>query len=132
MVRIKDCSVKVLPRQEFLGEHAELHVAYNALGKNYILTKLFPNFYQLLRQHGIRIGYIKHPNVQRFNGHIGQLIDRHKQQITEFQRRDYQHNSPLLPFPCPVKPEAYSYSIEAEKQELARIQQKLRRNNNEN
>lgn len=77
MVRIWRTSVKVMDRQHLLGEHYELHVVVSAL----------------LRGKG---AWFKHPQTKRFYNHIGQLVDRHMQQVREFNCRGYNHKSPIM------------------------------------
>lgn len=126
MVRIKNCDVDVLPHYEFLGEEREVHIVWNDFGKEYVLTNMFPTFYKFLHDNKIHIGYLNHPNVQCFRGHLGQIIDRHNQHIEEFKRRGYNHKSPLIPMPFSVELEPYSYSSEANKKELYRLKKKLK------
>ncbi len=84
MVRIWNLPIELLDRQHLLGEHVELHITYNAI----------------LRNGG---AWFNHPQVKRFHNHLGQLVDRHNQQVAEFLIRGYKHNSPL-PEGCESEP----------------------------
>lgn len=92
MVRIWKTSVKVFNRQHLLGEHVELHILWSALTQG-------------------KKGYSHHPETLRFKNHIGQLIDRHNQQIEEMKLRGYKHHSPL-PDEESFKPEVYTHNNE--------------------
>lgn len=105
MVRIWCVPVQHLDRQHLLGEHAELHVIFNAVIK--------------LRK-GIKAGWQRHPQTLRFVNHIGMLVSRHREQVREMRDRGYVHRSPLvlndaLKFSNFDAFESYAYS-DAEKQ----------------
>lgn len=120
MVRIWRLPVKVLDRQHLLGEHNELGVIHNAYVREFVLTNKFPSFYKFLHKNGIRIAWINHPQAKRFRGHIGQLVDRHNQQVAEMERRGYNHNSPLLPLF--FIPEIYDYTFDEMTEDLALLE----------
>lgn len=92
MVRIWCTPLYFLNRQRLLGEHHELHIILSAI----------------LRGKG---AWYNHPQTKRFYKHIGQLIDRHNQQVEEFKRRKYKHHSPLYNVNG-IEAEAYVYSRE--------------------
>lgn len=118
MVRIWRTSVENLDRQHLLGEHKELGIIHNAYVREYVLTERFPHFLKFLSENKVRIAWINHPQARRFRGHIGQLVDRHNQQVAEMKRRGYNHNSPLLPLPYTNEEYAYSEKEEAEDLEI--------------
>lgn len=120
MVRIWRLPVEILDRQHLLGEHNELGIIHNAYVREYVLTNKFPSFYKFLFNNGIRIAWINHPQAKHFRGHIGQLVDRHNQQVAEMKYRGYNHNSPLLPLP--FVPEFYEYTKEEHKEDLALLE----------
>jgi hypothetical protein len=82
MVRIWRCPVSVLDRQHLLGEHFELHIIVNAL---------------LRKRKGINAGWQNHPQTLRFDSEkgFGQLLERHRQQVAEFEKRGYHDRKPL-------------------------------------
>jgi hypothetical protein len=86
--------VSLLNRQHLLGEHVELHVLVNT-----ILNK---------RKGRTDIGWVNHPETQRYENHLGMLYDRHDQQVKEMTKRGYNHNSPLTT--VKYKPENFTYS----------------------
>ena len=75
-MRIWDLPVSVLCNKHLLAEHHELHTIWSVLTNN-------------LK------GYSKHPEVQRWNGHLYALARRHLDEVVEMARRGYEHNSPL-------------------------------------
>jgi len=77
-MRIWDIHPQHLCRKHLLAEHRELHGLWN------ILTK-----------HKGRGGYSRHPETLRWVGKLKALYDRHEALIQEFDRRNYQHQSPL-------------------------------------
>lgn len=85
--------VSLLNRQHLLGEHVELHVLVNT-----ILNK---------RKGRTDIGWVNHPETQRYEKHLGMLYDRHDQQVKEMTKRGYNHNSPLTT--VKYKPENFTY-----------------------
>ena len=91
MVRIWRTSVRDLNRWHLLGEHLELHIIVNSIlrGKGY---------------------WFNHPQTNRFKGHLGQLVDRHEDQVNEMKRRGYHHKSPLPEFE--YKEEKYVHNNE--------------------
>ena len=52
-------------------------------------------------------GYSKHPETLRFRERLGELVDRHSQQVAEMIRRGYMHKSPL---PVMVQPKSYIFT----------------------
>ena len=90
MVRVWCVPVEKLDRQHLLGEHCELHVIFNVITKK-------------------KKGFYNHPQTNRFKQHLGQLFDRHIDQVYEMVVvRGYKHNSPL-PY---TEWEPYEYSNE--------------------
>lgn len=77
-MRIWDIHPKYLCRKHLLAEHRELHGLWN------ILTK-----------HKGRGGYSKHPETLRWIGKQKALYKRHGMLVKEFERRDYNHYTPL-------------------------------------
>lgn len=77
-MRIWDIHPKNLCRRHLLAEHRELHGLWN------ILTK-----------HKGRGGYSRHPETRRWVGKTRALYARHEVLVQEFDRRGYQHRSPL-------------------------------------
>ena len=114
MVRIWNTPIYELKRQRFLGLHNECGVAYNALMRRLCWLK-YPNFFKYLQETiGFKITYINHPQVKRFIGHEGQLVDLHDNIIVEdFKRRGYKHNSSLIKGNClSIPKEKFNYSME--------------------
>jgi len=58
------------------GEHAELHAIWS------IIT-------------GCKRGYIRHPETQRWIGHLAALAARHDMLAAEMRKRGIKHRSPL-------------------------------------
>lgn len=77
-MRIWDISPKILCHKHLLAEHRELHGLWNILIK-----------------HKGRGGYSRHPETLRWVGKQKALFLRHEKLVKEFQRRNYQHHSPL-------------------------------------
>ena len=100
MVRIWKTPLYFLNRQRLLGEHRECHVMVSAL----------------LRGRG---AWFNHPQTKRFYKHIGQLVDRHLQQVEELKRRGYisgrDHKTPIRYIDTY---EPYTYSREEMKRDL--------------
>lgn len=88
MVRIWCLPTELLDKKHLVAEHFELHCIFN------VLTKKLK-------------GFSKHPQTLRFKNKEGMLLDRHSQQIKEFKKRRYHHNSPLYTW---IKSEPYIYS----------------------
>jgi hypothetical protein len=68
----------VLCRSHLLGEHRELHAAWNVITLD-------------------RHGYRAHPEVTRWRGRLAALYRRHEALVEEMARRGYRHASPLDP-----------------------------------
>jgi len=77
-MRIWDIYPKHLCRNHLLAEHRELHGLWN------ILTK-----------HGGKGGYSRHPETLRWVGRQKALYSRHQELVGEFERRGYNHYTPL-------------------------------------
>lgn len=77
-MRVWDIHPKHLCRQHLLAEHRELHGLWN------ILTK-----------HGGKGGYAHHPETLRWVNKTMALYLRHELLVKEFERRGYQHHTPL-------------------------------------
>jgi hypothetical protein len=77
-MRIWDVPPSYLCRAHLLGEHRELHAAWNVitLGKQ---------------------GYAQHPETKRWVGKLAALYHRHEALVAEMSRRGYQHHTPLDP-----------------------------------
>src|SRR5690242_19222078 len=77
-MRIWDVPPSYLCRSHLLGEHRELHGAWNILtiGKR---------------------GYSRHPETRRWEGKLAVLYARHELLVAEMERRGYQHHTPLDP-----------------------------------
>lgn len=75
-MRVWDVPVSELCRKHLLGEHRELHAIWTILTQD-------------------RSGYRKHPETIRWEGKLPALYDRHEQQVTEMEKRGYNHHSPL-------------------------------------
>ncbi len=75
-LRIWEISPLKLCRQHLLGEHRELHAIWSIL----------------INQ---KKGYRNHPETLRWEGALNGLYQRHRDLEKEFERRGYQHNSPL-------------------------------------
>src|SRR6476619_2101073 len=75
-VRIWDVDPALLCRSHLLGEHRELHAAWNVITLE-------------------RAGYRSHPEVVRWRGALGGLYLRHEALVDEMTRRGYRHASPL-------------------------------------
>jgi len=77
-MRVWDIHPKHLCRKHLLAEHRELHGLFN------ILTK-----------HKMKGGYSKHPETLRWVGKEKALYQRHEELVKEFERRGYNHKTPL-------------------------------------
>lgn len=77
-MRIWDIDPKHLCRKHLLGEHRELHGLWN-----------------ILTVHEGVGGYARHPETLRWVGKLKALYKRHESLIAEFERRGYNHHSPL-------------------------------------
>jgi hypothetical protein len=77
-MRVWDIHPKHLCRKHLLAEHRELHGLWN------ILTK-----------HGGQGGYSRHPETLRWVGKTRALYERHEALVKEFERRGYNHLTPL-------------------------------------
>ncbi len=77
-MRIWDIKPSCLCKNHLLAEHRELHAIWNVLTKN-------------------KKGYAHHPETLRWRGKLKALFFRHQKLVAEFQKRGYQHNSPLNP-----------------------------------
>lgn len=79
-MRIWDVPCKQLCDKHLLGEHRELHCIWT-----YINTDAGGS-------------YRKHPEVLRWYGKQWALFERHCEQVTEMERRGFNHNSELLTY----------------------------------
>lgn len=77
-MRVWDIKPKYLCHKHLLAEHRELHGLWN------ILTK-----------HGGKGGYSRHPETLRWVGKTKALYLRHEELVSEFNRRGYNHRTPL-------------------------------------
>lgn len=77
-MRVWDIEPHELCRQHLLGEHRELHGLWNILIKQ-----------------GVVGGYSRHPETLRWVGKTKALYLRHEALVTEMERRNYNHASPL-------------------------------------
>lgn len=77
-MRIWDIPTTSLCDKHLLAEHNELHTIWS----------------HWTRHQG---GWRNHPEVKRWEGHLLALFLRHNFQVLEMIRRDFRHNSPLLP-----------------------------------
>jgi len=77
-VRIWDVDPALLCRAHLLGEHRELHAAWNVITLE-------------------RAGYSRHPEVVRWRGRLAALYRRHQSLVAEMAGRGYCHASPLDP-----------------------------------
>lgn len=114
MVRIWCCDFSQLKFPRDVGEHYEGQSIRTALISIHL---------------GEKGGYQNHPQVTRFIGHEGMLIDRHEQQVREFCRRGYpsgfNHKTPISPlFLKLFKPEPYTYTQEEEARDLAILKER--------
>lgn len=75
-MRIWDLPPRRLCRQHLLGEHRELHAIWAVITTH-------------------RRGYSRHPETQRWVGHLKALYQRHELLVAEMYRRGYVHHSPL-------------------------------------
>lgn len=75
-MRIWDVDPALLCRAHLLGEHRELHAAWNVITLD-------------------RVGYARHPEVVRWRGRLAALYARHEALVAEMARRGYRHASPL-------------------------------------
>lgn len=75
-MRIWDIKPKDLCREHLLGEHRELHALWSI-----IINK--------------KKGFSRHPETLRWHGKLKALYQRHEELIKEFERRGYQHYTPL-------------------------------------
>jgi hypothetical protein len=83
--------LKLLDKKRLIAEHYNVHEIFKSIqqGKNK-----------------------DDPEVQRFQNHLGQLVDRHNAQIDEMFRRGVNHKSPLEGIEnMKFKAEPYTYSI---------------------
>ena len=77
-MRIWDIHPKHLCRQHLLAEHRELHGLWN-----------------ILTIHQGKGGYSRHPETLRWVGKTRALYSRHETLVVEFDRRGYNHKTPL-------------------------------------
>jgi hypothetical protein len=77
-MRIWDVEPALLCQKHLVAEHRELHGLWN------ILTK-----------HKGKGGYSRHPETLRWVGKTKALFNRHEALIFEFQKRGYNHYTPL-------------------------------------
>jgi hypothetical protein len=77
-MRVWDIHPKHLCRKHLLAEHRELHGLWN------ILTK-----------YKGKGGYSHHPETLRWIGKTRALYDRHEALVEEFDKRGYNHQTPL-------------------------------------
>lgn len=77
-MRIWDVDPALLCRAHLLGEHRELHAAWNVITLE-------------------RTGYAHHPEVVRWRGRLAALYRRHQALVVEMGSRGYRHASPLDP-----------------------------------
>lgn len=96
LVRIWCVPCYILNGQRLNGEHRELHVVFGALIK---------------KRNGVKAGWQNHPQVLRFENHLGMLVDRHEQQVKEMERRGWNHKSPLI-YDFEIPKEKYIYTME--------------------
>lgn len=75
-MRIWDIDLKKLCRNHLLAEHRELHAIWSVLTKN-------------------KKGYSRHPETLRWKGRLRALYNRHENEVKEFERRGYNHKTPL-------------------------------------
>lgn len=75
-MRVWDVPPRILCRQHLLGEHREIHAIWT------ILTEDKP-------------GYRNHPEVQRWQGKLQALYNRHQTVVKEMEERGFTHASPL-------------------------------------
>ena len=75
-MRIWDIDVKLLCNKHLIAQHYEIHCIYN------IVTKK-------------RKGFSNHPEVNKWRGHLGQLVQIHQCTVEEMIHRNYNHKSPL-------------------------------------
>ena len=75
-MRIWDISSKKLCRNHLLGEHRELHAIWAILTKG-------------------KKGYSRHPETLRWKGKLRALFLRHKDIVSEMNKRGYRHKSNL-------------------------------------
>jgi hypothetical protein len=76
VMRIWDIPASQLCRKHLLGEHRELHAIWAILTTD-------------------KKGYRKHPETKRWEGKFAALYKRHQEQVTEMEKRNYKHHSPL-------------------------------------
>jgi hypothetical protein len=124
MVRIWNTNdMTILQRQRFLGLHNEDGIAYNSLMRQ-ICWSHYPTFFKYLQEnYGFKIGYINHPEVQRFRNRVAQLVDLHDNLIVpDFQRRGYNHQSPLPTANCLcMLPKRFTFTSEQQKIDHAEL-----------
>lgn len=75
-MRIWDISPSKLCRNHLLGEHRELHAMWVILTEN-------------------KKGYSLHPETLRWRGKLKAMYLRHEKLVNEFDKRGYNHQSPL-------------------------------------
>ncbi len=96
MVRIWDAlDPAELCNQHLLGEHNELHCMWQALARQQIRDAITSS---LSTGNSHPIGWLQHNETRRWKLSLAGLAARHEQQVAEFARRGFRHQSPL-PFP---------------------------------
>ena len=75
-MRVWDIHPGYLSRQSVLGEHSEIHTLYSIID-------------------GKKAGFARHPETQRWAGHLDQLVHRHDLLVREMTLRKFRHNSSL-------------------------------------
>lgn len=75
-MRIWDLPPEALCRRHLLGEHVELHALWSIITRD-------------------KKGYSNHPETRRWRGKLMALFLRHQRLVREFERRGYNHHSPL-------------------------------------
>lgn len=75
-MRVWDLPPERLCRNHLLGEHNEIHAIFSIITTN-------------------KMGYLRHPEVKRWEGKLNALYKRHEIVVNEMLIRGYNHKSPL-------------------------------------
>ena len=76
VIRVWDIHPGYLSRTRLLGEHREIHAVWTVITED-------------------KKGYSKHPETERWRGHLTGLYRRHQLVVSEMTLRGYKHKSPI-------------------------------------
>lgn len=97
MVRVWHLSPTVLDQRRLTGEHVENHIIVNVLLRMYAVAKEQGCQVQEVDWTGIKIGWRSHPQVTRWIGRVGALIQRHDDLVQEMNFRKWERDGRPTP-----------------------------------